>query len=581
MVTLIDVVSWKVALAVTLMVGVGLTEGISLLLLVPFMQLVGLDVQQGSMGWAAGLVSHVFRVVDLPLTLATVLAFYGVVVSMRALLYRWQTNISLDLEQQFIASLRTRLYRALSNANWLFFLRARSSNFTHSLTTELERVGDATYYLLSMVSTILVTSGYLALALRLSVEMTALVFVCGTGLLVLLRKATRKARTGGEEISAATDELYNAAIGHFDGMKTIKSYSAEDRNAAIFSRLVERVARAYSAEARDRAEAKCWFDMGLVLLLSLTLYVAIEILDITTAAILLLLYLFARIMPRFSGIQQYHQQYINALPSYAAVMDLQGRCEAASEAASHKPQEEVRLRCEIRFESVSFGYGERESALSDVDFTLKAGETTAIVGASGAGKSTIADLVMGLIVPSRGCISVDGMPLRGEHLRSWRNQVGYITQDTFLFHDTVRANLLWACPDADDADIVRALKLAAAEGFISRLPNGIDTVVGDRGSRLSGGERQRLALARALLRRPSLLIMDEATSALDVDNEERIRHAINSLRGHMTILIITHRLSAIREADTIYVLEQGRVVESGDWDLLTRRSEGRFSALAQ
>jgi ATP-binding cassette subfamily C protein len=213
--------------------------------------------------------------------------------------------------------------------------------------------------------------------------------------------------------------------------------------------------------------------------------------------------------------------------------------------------------------------------------TIRAGETVAIVGPSGAGKSTVADLVMGLVVPDRGCVLVDGTPLRSALIRSWREQIGYVAQDTFLFNDTIRANLLWAHPDADDKDIERALELAAAGEFVSELPDGLDTVLGDRGVRLSGGERQRLALARALLRRPSLLILDEATSALDSENERRIQGAIEELHGRTTILAITHRLSTIRRADVIYVLERGRLADSGDWETLMGKENGRFTALAQ
>jgi ATP-binding cassette subfamily C protein len=154
-----------------------------------------------------------------------------------------------------------------------------------------------------------------------------------------------------------------------------------------------------------------------------------------------------------------------------------------------------------------------------------------------------------------------------------------VAQDTFLFHDTVRANLLWARPEATDEEVRQALRSAAAEAFVSELPKGIETILGDRGVRLSGGERQRLALARALLREPSLLILDEATSALDTENEKRIQSAIEELHGRITILVITHRLSTIRGADVIHVLERGCSVESGDWDTLVGSGNGRFSAL--
>ncbi len=244
--------------------------------------------------------------------------------------------------------------------------------------------------------------------------------------------------------------------------------------------------------------------------------------------------------------------------------------------------EKIELRDSIRFDEVRFAYDEagRHPAVCGLDLSIETGKTTAIVGPSGAGKCTVADLVIGLIRPNQGRVLLDERPLSAERLKPWREQIGYVAQDTFLFNDTVRANLLWARPEAGEEEVWQALELAAANGFVSELPEGLETVLGDRGVRLSGGERQRLALARALLREPSLLILDEATSALDAENERRIQGAIERLHGQMTILIITHRLFTIRGADVIYVLEQGRMVEYGSWETLLSRG-GRFKALAR
>jgi ATP-binding cassette subfamily C protein len=217
--------------------------------------------------------------------------------------------------------------------------------------------------------------------------------------------------------------------------------------------------------------------------------------------------------------------------------------------------------------------------VSDINLALPSGTTIAIVGPSGSGKSTVADLLMGLLKPSAGRLLIDGKPLTTEGVQSWRSYIGYVAQDTFLFHDTVRANLVWARPDASETELWYALQLAAADEFVRALPNGLDTVVGDRGVLLSGGERQRLSLARALVRQPRLLILDEATSALDSENERRIQQAIDALHRRMTVVIITHRLSTIRQADTIHVVERGRLVQSGTWDELRSSPTGRFQEL--
>jgi ATP-binding cassette subfamily C protein len=220
----------------------------------------------------------------------------------------------------------------------------------------------------------------------------------------------------------------------------------------------------------------------------------------------------------------------------------------------------------------------RPPALRDATLTIRAGATTAVVGPSGAGKSTLADIVLGLLFARAGHVEVDGVELTPARARAWRERVGYVAQETYLFNDTVRANLRWAYPEATDEEIQAALALAAADRFVAALPDGLDTVVGERGGRLSCGERQRLTLARALLRRPELLMLDEATSSVDAENELEIQRAVESLRGRMTMLVITHRLATTRAADVIYVMDRGRIVESGSFESLVRRG-GRFAAL--
>jgi ATP-binding cassette subfamily C protein len=581
--TLLGVVAWwKVALALALALCITVTQGAQLLLLVPLMQLVGLDVQQGSIGLLAELVSSIFTTLGTSPTLGTVLVAFALVSAVIGFAQRWQTIFSYRLQMDFIASMRQRLYRAIANTNWLAFSRSRSSDFTHALTNELDRVGAATTILLHLITNTTLAMVYVLLALRLSLVMSVLVFFSGAVLLVALRKKNRVAQMTGKHISLATNGLYSTAIEHLGGMKTTKSYGAEERSANIFSGFADQVAQMNLNSIRNRADGGFWFSLGSAIILCVILYVAFEYLSISTAGLLLLLFLFNRIIPIFASIQQDYQQCLNVLPSFSGVMDILARCEAAAEPKTKLPKE-VDLRNSVRFEAVSFAYGkdEKAPAIDGLNLTVRVGETTAIAGPSGAGKSTIADLVMGLIVPNQGRVLVDESPLRAELLWSWRNQIGYVAQDTFLFNDTVRANLLWACPEAKDTDITQALKLAAAEEFVSNLPKGIETVLGDRGVRLSGGERQRLALARALLRKPSLLILDEATSALDSENERRIQQAIDELHGHTTILVITHRLSTIRGADVIHVLEQGRLVESGGWEELVERGNGRFAALCR
>jgi ATP-binding cassette, subfamily C, bacterial len=318
-------------------------------------------------------------------------------------------------------------------------------------------------------------------------------------------------------------------------------------------------------------------------------------------------------MPRVMTCHQLYQECMHALPAFENIMALAARCAAAAEPAD-APTETLEFGNSLRMESVSFSYqrtngtaSARQSgrstadrppsdhfsdhsrqplAVRDLDLSVAVGEVVALVGPSGAGKSTIADLMTGLLAPDSGRITVDGVALDEAHARAWREQIGYVSQDTYLFHDSVRANLQWARPGASETELRQALALAAAEHFVDALPAGLDTVIGDRGASISHGERQRIALARALLRHPRLLILDEATNSLDAHNEQRILDAIERLRGDLTIadltiVIIAHRIAAVRRADRIYVVEGGTIVESGTWDELCARELGRFRALCE
>ena len=577
---LIDLMGWKVGLAIGLMICLGLTEGISLLMLVPLLQLVGLDVQQGSIGRIAGFVASFFSAIGIRPTLIGVLCVYIFIVFIHSLLRRWENAVSFTLEYEFIVQLRQQFYRAIANTHWLFFSRYRSSDFTHALTIEMERIGAATYMIINLTATVIIAAAYILFALKLSILMTLLVFLCGMGLMVLLKGKTKVAHETGEGLSEAMSGLYHSISEHLGGMKIAKSFGAEERHVEIFKRLSERVSYMYTAAVQNQAEVNYWFQIGSVITLSLILYVSFEILSIPTAGVLLLLFLFARVIPKLSSIHQNFQSFINLMPSFSRVMELMKRCEEAAELPAQW-SETFELKDEVRFEKVSFSYDGKSPVIRNLDMTIHAGQTTAIVGPSGAGKSTLADLMMGLILPQSGHIVIDKKELTPERVRDWRLRIGYVPQEPFLFHDTLRANLLWVKPGTCEEEIMQALRLSASEEFVSALPKGLDTVLGDRGVLISGGERQRLALARALLSKPSLLILDEATSSLDSENEKRIQNAIEELHGRMTILVISHRLSTIRGADMTYVIEEGCLIESGSWDSLIGKEDGRFRALCR
>jgi subfamily B ATP-binding cassette protein MsbA len=233
---------------------------------------------------------------------------------------------------------------------------------------------------------------------------------------------------------------------------------------------------------------------------------------------------------------------------------------------------------EIRYEHVSFAYQPDRPVLHDVDFTVRRGEVVALVGTSGGGKSTTLDLLARFHDPTAGRVTLDGTDLRQATLASVRGQLGVVSQETILFHDTVRANIGYGLEHPEPGRIEQAARAAHAHEFVSRLPQGYDAVIGDRGVRLSGGERQRLAIARALLRNPPILLLDEATSALDTESERLVQDALDQLMRDRTVLVIAHRLSTVQHADRILVFEAGRIVQQGRHDELVK-CEGPYRRL--
>jgi subfamily B ATP-binding cassette protein MsbA len=239
-----------------------------------------------------------------------------------------------------------------------------------------------------------------------------------------------------------------------------------------------------------------------------------------------------------------------------------------------------RARGEVRFERVGFSYGPDAQILSDVTLEARPGETVALVGPSGGGKTTLLNLLPRFYDVTSGRVLLDGTDVRELTLASLRAQIALVTQEPFLFDDTVRANIAYARPEATEADVWAAAEAAAAHDFIATLPSGYDTVVGEAGTRLSGGQRQRIAIARAFLKDAPILLLDEATSALDAESERQVQAALERLMAGRTTVLIAHRLSTVRAADRIYVLEAGRVVDQGRHAELVARG-GLYSRLAQ
>lgn len=568
---------WRLVRIWVLSLATAATEGIGLLLLVPLLELIGGDKSGSSIGRA---IQSALESVGIKLTLVWALTAYIVLLTIRALLVRARDLGALRFQLEFVDWERMRLFDAVARADWLFHVRRRDSDLLHTLAADIARIGQGTSALVNAASRLIMCGVYIVVAVRLSPAMTALAVGISVTLAAMMVPLVRRSRQLGALQTTTWRRSYGELTEFLSGIKLSKSHGTEAKHVEEFDRSLTDVRDAKIGFQRTRSLASSGYQVATGLATAGLVWIGFERMGIPGAQLIVLIMVFSRIMPVAGSLLGDLQDTANMLPAYASAIEVLDEAVAAKERVSAEDHPPLTIRTGVRLEGVTFEYPEMSHpALDAVHLVIPARQTTALVGHSGAGKTTFADVVLGLLSPTSGTVTVDGQPLEEIDLAAWRATVSYVPQDPYLFHDTLRANVAWASHGRlVDDEILELLELASLGDLVAGLPDGLDSVVGDRGLRLSGGERQRVVMARALARRPSLLVLDEATSSLDVNNERAVQAAIDGLHGNLTVLLIAHRLSTIRRADQIVVLDRGRVCEIGTWDELVAKG-GRFAAM--
>lgn len=567
------------------MMLVGLLDGVGILLIAPLLSVIGIvNIPLSSV---PGL-HYLAALQELPRARALfiILALYIMLVAVQGLVGRYLSLQEIKIHTGYVNQIRLEIYRSLLQANWGFFIRRRKTDLINSLTGELARVTNGAYLFLQLMTSAAFTAIQIGLAFFISAKMTLFVLGCGIAVALLSRRYIKQSRV----IGSATTELaqsYLAGISdHFNGMKDIKSNLLESSRYRWLLDWSDKIAHERFENSRVRSNSQLFYKIFSAIMIAVFVFASVLLFQSQGGYLLLILVIFSRLWPRFTTIQASMEQIASSLPAFKVLMQLQQDCIAAKElmngdelGGEHVAPLKIEQQLECR--QVYFRYDKQQPdyTLEAINLRIPANGMTAIVGQSGAGKSTLIDLMMGLMKPELGHILIDGKIVSEDELFSLRKAISYVPQEPFLFHGTIKDNLLMIDPAASEEHMWEAMEFSSAAEFVRKLPLGLNTVIGDRGIRLSGGERQRLVLARAILRKPYILILDEATSALDSLNETKIQEAIERLKGFMTVIVIAHRLSTIRNADQVIVLENGKVVQAGSFVMLSEDKKGLFSRL--
>lgn len=451
---------------------------------------------------------------------------------------------------------RLELLRALLAARWEYYLSQPVGGLTNAFATEAMRTSQAYLCGARMATLCMHVVIYATVALLVSWRTTLGSMVAGVILLFGLSRLVRMARRAGKRQTKLLHSLLSRLADSLQSIKPLKAMGRENLADAVLAAETYQLNRALQKQVLSKEALRSLQEPMLVIFLAIGLYVALVHWGLPLATVTVLAFLLARLLTQLNKVQEEYQKMMEFESAYWSLRKkiVSARQEQEPALGMRKPS----LANGIRFDDVSFRYAE-PWVLTHTSLEFPAGLFTAITGPSGSGKTTVVDLIMGLVRPQQGEIWIDRLPLAEIDLRTWRHMVGYVPQETLLLHDTVLRNVSLGDSAISLEDVERALRMAGAWEFVERLPQGLQTVVGERGGKLSGGQRQRISIARALVQKPALLILDEATSGLDPESAEGIALTLSALRGMVTIIAICHQSALVHAADRICCVSGGKV----------------------
>ena len=569
-----------------LAIATAFTQGFGISLLLPLLRSSQADGGGAEdMGTAEQLLQTLLETLGIAGSMGGILVFIAVVFVGKGLLNFAKQGYTGYLQAQLLRELKGGLFDVYSEMEYRYYLRENTGHFINVINQQVNRFFGSFKSFSQFVTDAVTTFSYFAFALAITWRFTLLALAVGLGMLFLFQYLNAYVRKLSRRYSKEASTLNKFLVQALQSFKYIASTGQVDH---IRTEVTDSVGRLTGYQFRQNVASALTSSLKepvSVLLITGIIGLQVVVFGGAVAPIFVALLFFHRGMQSMMSVQSSWQSTMNSIGSVEMVVDDLEQARANKEttgSADLSPLSEG-----VYFDGVYYAYNsEDDDVLQDINVAVPANQTVALVGESGAGKSTLVDLMTLMLRPRAGEIRIDGTPHDEVDVASWRKQIGYVSQETVVFDDTIANNIsLWQGHFKGDAAhrerVIDAAKRAHAHHFIQDLPDGYQTVVGDRGVRLSGGQRQRLFVARELFKQPNLLILDEATSDLDTASEQHIQNSIDALQGEVTVVIIAHRLSTVKNADRVYVLDEGRVVEAGPYRELRMRENGQFREMVE
>lgn len=556
----------------------GFLQGLGLAFFVPVISLMNPE-SSGNNSRLFEVIEKILNFVGLPYNQNVLLIMVAGLIGASLTLTFCQQCLMYHSKMTFVSERRERMIENFLGASWPYIAGQSSGETINKLLAESFRAAGGLVQLVMAATELIMIGVFLAFGVAMSWQLLLISLAIGGIGFVLLKPIRRHALAAGKNQVTHERAYIFKAVDYLSGAKLIKAVGAQQQALQLINGLQRNLRDTIMTKNINISATDLISQMIPVFALTGIIYIGTTRLNLETGTLFVFVIFLIRMAPLMSRFQQRYQSYLLERPTIDTLEETIETFTRNREAGLASGINFDALKNKITFKHVSYSFpSSKGPTIKNISFDVPKGSMIAFVGTSGGGKSTILELLTGLRRPNEGRIIIDGNDLNDLNMTTWRKRIGYVGQDNIVFNDTLKNNLIFAHPQADAKAIATALERSHLEGVIADLPDGMETILGESGIRLSGGQRQRLALARALIGIPDLLILDEATSALDADSEQMIQTAIDEIRQSISVVVVAHRLSTIRNADVIHVVEHGKIVESGTYTELLNTG-GRLGEL--